>query len=148
MWGTTNNLSTRIMERDCDSALFTVVPRSRFKLLQSSGRYERRNRGILVGIEKLLDGREDFIVLDSEWALWERIEREVLAEASRVADIGTPIIVKEPPKAQPTDSGIPAGDKAAAFKVGLGEGQALPEHPESSRRPSWFRSGFDPFVGR
>jgi len=135
------------MERDCDSALFTVVPRSRFKLLQSSGRYERRNRGILVGIEKLPDGREDFVVLDSEWQKWERIEFEVLSEIQKVSDdaaleIFDPIVVPTP---VPTDN-IPAGDKAAATRLGVGG--PLPEHPESSRRPSWFRGGFDPFGGR
>src|SRR5258708_4722813 len=101
------------MERDTDVALFTVVSRSRFKSLLMSRRYERRNRGILVGIEKLPDGREDFVVLDSEWAMWEKCEREVLSEIGKVSD-DQPIVIEEPVATPvPVDS-IPAGDRAAA----------------------------------
>lgn len=137
------------MERDCDICLFTVVPRSRFKTLLASGRYIRRNRGILVGVEKFVDGREDFIVLDKEWALWEKVEREVLGEIQRVADDELIEVIDSvvAPSSAPVDS-IPDADKQAALKLGLGENQPLPEHPPSGRRTSWFRESFDPFGGR
>jgi hypothetical protein len=125
------------MERDCDTCLFTIVPKSKFKLLSVSGRYDRRSKTVLIGKENLPDGRTDFIVLDTEWERYERIEREVLAESQRVADIDTPIVIEQPPTPQPTDN-IPAGDKAAATRLGV-DGGPLPEHPESSRRPSWFK---------
>jgi hypothetical protein len=137
------------MIRDTAECLFQVVPKAKFKALIMSGRYERRNKTVLVGKEKLSDGREDFVVLDSEWARWERCEREVLEQIERVADIDTPIVIEQPvaPTQSPVDS-IPAEDRAAAYKLGLGENQPLPDYPESGRRPSWFREGFDPFGGR
>ena len=137
------------MERDTDSCLFTVVNKSKFKALLLSRKYERRNRGILVGKEKLADGREDFIVLDTEWAMWEKCERSVLEEIQRVSDDNPPIVIEQPIppiSVQPTDN-IPAGDKAAATRLGV-DGGPLPNHPESSRRPGWYRSGFDRWGGR
>jgi len=138
------------MERDCDVCLFTVVSRSKFKSLLMSRKYERRNRGVLICLEKLPDGRESFIILDKEWARWEKCEREVLAEIDKVSD-DTPIVIEQPIPTSPQskhDDGIPDADKQEAFKLGLGENQPLPNHPEGSRRPSWFRGGFDPFGGR
>jgi hypothetical protein len=130
------------MDRDCDTCLFTVVPKAKFMLLLKSGRYEFRNRGILVGREKLPDGREDFIVLDKEWQMWERVEREVLEEVQRVSD-DTPIVIEEPvaPPAPPAPN-IPAEDLAAAIKSGIYPGTPLPNHPESPNcRPSRRSSG-------
>jgi hypothetical protein len=135
------------MERDCDTCVFQVVPKSKFKLLLVSGRYDRKSKTVLISKEKLADGRTDFVVLDSEWERYERIEREVLAEVERVAD-DAPIVIEQPIPPSPQsrhDDGIPEQDRQEAEKY---FSDRLPEHPESSRRPSWFREPLDPWGGR
>ena len=131
------------MERDFDICLFTVVPKGKFKALLLSGRYERRSKTVLIAKEKLADGRDDFVVLDTEWAKLERAEVQVLEEIRQVSDDNTLVEIIVPsvtPTLQPKHDGIPEADKRGAAAYGIDQNQPLPEHPESSRKPSWFRS--------
>lgn len=128
------------MERDTDVALFVVVSRSKFKSLLMSRKYERRNRGVLICLEKLPDGRESFAILDSEWAIWEKVECEVLSEIQRVSDDNALVEIIDPVVApQPPVANIPPGDLEAANRSGI-LGGPLPIRPESSR-PRDHRGG-------
>jgi hypothetical protein len=130
------------MEREGAEHKLRIVSSAQYRVLLATGGHERKPYCLT---RTLPDGRMEIVFTRQEFDRLERIESEVLVETQGVSDAEM-IEIVEPPTPMPTDN-IPDADKQAAMKLGV-DGGPLPNHPESSRRPSWFKAGFDPFGGR
>jgi hypothetical protein len=118
-----------------------VVSKAQYRVLISAGGHERKPHCLT---RTMPDGRMEIVFTKQQFDQLERIEREVQAEIEREGDSGL-LQIEQPPTLIVPGDGIPDEDKKSAeFYFS----DKLPEHPESSRRPSWFRGGFDPFGGR
>jgi hypothetical protein len=123
-------------------ANFSIVSDTEFQSLQYLPDFELRGEVLC----RVNDAEERFIMSQSTYDKLRQITEEVEAEVERVGSADT-IEITEPISPSPVpkhDNGVPDADKQAAIKLGLGENQPLPNHPESSRRPElvqrWLRS--------
>lgn len=127
-------------------ANFSVVSDLEFQSLRYLPDFELRGDCLC----RVNDAEERFIMPQSLYERWQQSVEKVEVEEQRVSDnalveVIDPSVVPTP---QPKhDDGIPPGDIEAARRSGI-LGGPLPDHPESSRKPSWFRGGFDPWGGR
>jgi hypothetical protein len=131
---------------------FTVVGDVEFETLSCLPEFERTNDDTL----RRQDGDQFFFVCrESEYLRMEAIAAAVDAEIDAMeADVELSPEFGELPKAEIrpkpgkldqnglSPDGIPLKDLARKLP------DEFPKHPESSRRPAWYRAPFDPFGGR
>jgi hypothetical protein len=105
------------VETEFETCSVKIVPKATFKVLMKSGKYDLRSNGCAMRYERLPDGRDLILVLDTVFKQWEAAERHVgEQEVSDAAIAQLDELPEVKPVPQATDS-IPAGDRALGERL-------------------------------